>query len=172
MKKYSNRLVVVHWMTLLLFMAALYLGYSVSQARQAGNATLAAYQAHLLLGDVVLVLTLLRIFFKRKDGAPATTGNTWLDKFAKAVHHALYAILVLLPVSGMATVATSAIAKALSAGDAKLLPSDFASVPMHDVHMGLMLALVALVAVHVLGAIKHQIIDKDDLMDRMSFRRK
>lgn len=144
----------------------------MSEARQAGHATLAAYQAHLLVGDLILVLCLVRLFFKRKDGAPAAMGNTLLDKFAKAVHYTMYAILILLPVSGMATVATSEIAKALSAGDAKLLPADFKGIPMHDIHMGLMFILVTLIAVHVLGAIKHQIIDKDGLMDRMSFKKK
>jgi cytochrome b561 len=67
MKKYSKRMVVIHWLTLLFFVAAIYLGYTVSQARQIGDATLAAYLSHLLVGDLILVLTLVRLFFKRKD---------------------------------------------------------------------------------------------------------
>jgi cytochrome b561 len=72
----------------------------------------------------------------------------------------------------MATVATSAISKAFSVGDAKLLPVNFNGVPMHDVHMTLIITLLVLVSINILGAVKHQIIDKDGLMDRMSFKDK
>ncbi len=95
-----------------------------------------------------------------------------MDKAAKGIHHLLHTVLIVLPVSGVVTVATSDVGKALQAWDASLLPKKFSGVFAHDVHETLVTVLIVLVIVHVLGAIKHQFIMKDGLMERMSLRRK
>lgn len=172
MQKYSKRMILVHWLTLLLVLAALVLGNVASEARHAGNATLANYMAHMLVGGVILLLTLVRFFFRSKDGVPPPLGDTPADKVAKLVHYLLYAVLVLLPLTGMMQVVGSDVAKAIAAGDAALLPARFDGVAAHEIHELLVFALVVLVAIHVLGALKHQFVLKDGLMDRMSLKDK
>lgn len=172
MEKYSKRVIVIHWLTLILVVVGLMLGFALDEAREEGKAQLAAYIAHALVGDSVFLLALLRLYFRRKDGVPPMLGQSLMDKVAKGVHHALYAVLVLLPISGVATIATSDVAKALSAHDVSLLPTKFEGVPAHEAHEMLVGVLLALVAVHVLGALKHQFVLKDNLMDRMSLRNK
>lgn len=172
MKQYSKRMVIAHWLTLGLLVAAWFLGDSLSDARHEGNATLAGYLIHALVGDAILLLTLLRMFFRRQDGTPAPAGSGVMDKAATGIHHLLYTLLILLPVSGTLTVATSKVWDALMAGDAGLLPKKFTGVLAHDVHELLVNVLIAIVIVHILGAAKHQFIMKDGLMSRMSLRRK
>ena len=172
MKQYSKRMVIVHWLTLALLVAAWFLGESLSDARHAGNATLIGYVVHDFVGAMILLLALARLYFRRKDGTPPPVGNTPMDKVAKGIHHTLYAVLLLLPISGMMTTLTSSIGKALLAGDATMLPAKFTGVPAHEVHEVLVNVLIVLVVVHVLGAIKHQFIMKDGLMERMMLRRK
>jgi len=172
MKQYSKRMVIVHWLILLLVVAAWCLGESVHDARHDGVATIAGYMIHAMVGASVLLLTLLRLFFRSKDGTPPPVGNTPMDKLAKGVHYLIYALLILLPLSGSMQVLTSDVSKALLAGDAALLPSKFDGVPAHEVHEVLVTVLIVLVVVHVLGAIKHQFIMRDGLMERMSLRRK
>lgn len=172
MKQYSKRMVIVHWLTLALIVAAWFLGDTLDEARHESGATLAGYVVHSLVGGVVLLLALSRLYFRRKDGIPLPTGESLMDKVAKGVHYGLYAVLVLLPVSGMMTVLNSDVGKALLAGDASLLPKKFTGVAPHEVHEILVTVLIVLVVVHVLGAVKHQFIMKDGLMDRMSLRRK
>ena len=172
MKQYSKRTAIVHWLTLLLLVAAWFLGESVHDARHDGAATIAGYMIHAMVGASVLLLTLLRLFFRSKDGTPPPVGNTPMDKLAKGIHYLLYALLVLLPLSGSMQVLTSDVSKALLAGDAALLPKKFDGVPAHEVHEVLVTVLIVLVVVHVLGALKHQLIMKDGLMERMSLRRK
>jgi len=70
------------------------------------------------------------------------------------------------------TVVTSDVGKALLAGDATLLPKKFTGIAPHEVHEILVTVLIVLVVVHILGAIKHQFIMKDGLMERMSLRKK
>lgn len=174
MTQYSKRMVMVHWLTLALLLAAWFLGDSLSELTDASHATLAAYFIHILVGGAVLLLTVVRLFFRSKDGVPAPVGTSTMDKVATGVHHFLYLILFLLPVSGLVTVITSTAGRALLSGDASLLPKEggFHGVLAHEAHETLVTVLIVLVAVHVLGAIKHQFLLKDGLMERMMLRRK
>jgi cytochrome b561 len=74
----------------------------------------------------------------------------------------------------MITIATSDAGKALLSGDASKLPIDggYDEVFAHEVHEIMVTVLIVVVVVHVLGALKHQFIMKDGLMDRMLPRRK
>jgi cytochrome b561 len=101
-------------------------------------------------------------------------GQTAMDKVAKSIHHVLYTLLFVLPVSGVVTIVTSDAGKALLAGNANLLPKKdgYEHVFAHEVHEVLVTVLIVLVMVHLLGAIKHQFIMKDGLMERMMLRRK
>jgi cytochrome b561 len=172
MTQYSKRMAIIHWLTLGLLVVAWFLGDALSDARHEGNATLAGYLIHALVGDAVLLLALLRLYFRRKDGTPAAVGSGVMDKVATGVHHLLYTILILLPVTGIMIIITSKVGSALMAGDAGLLPKKFTGVLAHNVHEVLVSVLIVIVVVHVLGAIKHQFILKDGLMSRMSLRRK
>jgi len=174
MTQYSKRMVIVHWLTLALLAAGWFLGEDLAEATDESKATLAGYIMHMLAGGTILLLTVTRLFFRSKDGTPPAIGQSALDKVAKGIHHLLYVALFLLPVSGVVTVITSDAGKALLAGDANLLPKEdgYEHVFAHEVHEILVTVLIVLVAVHLLGAIKHQFISKDGLMERMSLRRK
>lgn len=172
MTQYSKRMVIVHWLTLVLLIVAWFLGDAVNEARHEGNATLMGYAVHGLVGGAVLLFTLARLYFRSKDGVPPPVGQSLMDKVAKGIHHALYTLLILLPVSGIMQVVTSKVCDALRAWDASLLPAKFEGVPAHGVHEILVTVLIVLGVVHILGAIKHQFIMKDGLMERMSLRRK
>lgn len=174
MTQYSSRMVLIHWLTLALLAAAWFLGEELAESTDESRATLAGYIVHGAVGAAVLLLTLARLIFRSKDGTPPAIGQSAMDKVAKGVHHLLYTVLFALPLSGIITVFTSDAGRALLSGDASLLPVDggYDSVFAHEVHENLVTVLIVLVVVHVLGAIKHQFILKDGLMDRMLPRRK
>lgn len=171
MTQYSKRMVIAHWLTLVLLIVAWYFGHELDEARHEEGAPLVGYVVHALVGAAVLLLALARLYFRSKDGVPAPIGDTPMDKVAKGVHSLMYVVLVVLPVSGVATVATSDVGKALKAWDASLLPKKFGGVFAHNVHEMLVTVLIALVIVHVLGAFMHQFIMKDGLMKRMLLRK-
>jgi cytochrome b561 len=174
MTQYSKRMVIVHWLTLALLIAAWFLGDSLAEATDESKATLAGYIVHSAVGAAILLLTVTRLLFRSKDGTPPAMGQMAMDKLAKSIHHILYTVLFVLPVSGVVTIVTSDTGKALLAGDANLLPKEhgYEHVFAHEVHEVLVTALIVLVAVHLLGAVKHQFIMKDGLMERMMLRRK
>lgn len=174
MTQYSKRMVIAHWLTLAMLVAAWFLGEDLAESTDESKATVLGYILHMLAGITVLVLAVSRQFFRSKDGVPAAMGQTWMDKVAKGTHHVLATLLFILPVSGVITVITSDALKGLLAGDASLLPKEdgYEHVFAHEVHEVLVTALIVVVVLHILGAIKHQFIDKDGLMERMMLRRK
>ena len=175
MTQYSKRMVIVHWLTLALLVVAWYLGDSLADMTDASKATLAGYLIHMAVGASVLVLVLSQLLFRRKDGTPPKLNDKPVfQATAKGVQHLMYTVLFLLPLSGIVTVIKSTTGKALLAGDANLLPKEhgYHNVFAHEVHEQLVNVLIALVVLHILGAIKHQFIMKDGLMERMSLRRK
>ena len=174
MVPYSRRMVIIHWLTLLLLIVAWYLGDALIDARIEKNATLIGYFAHALMGGAILLLTILRMTFRGVDGTPPPLGNSVMDIVARGVHHGLYVLLILLSITGFMTLLTSTVGMALVTNTAILLPAEYTgpSVIPHSVHEILVTVMMVVVLVHILGAIKHQFIMKDGLMRRMSLRRK
>ena len=175
MTQYSKRMVIVHWLTLVLLIAAWYLGDSLAEATDDGKATLAGYIVHISVGGTILLLTLSQLYFRRKDGTPPLLADMPIYQVvAKNVQYFLYTALFLVPVSGITILLTSKAGAALLAGDANLLPKEhgYRGVFAHVVHGQLVNVLIVLVVVHILGAIRHQFITKDGLMERIMLRRK
>ena len=175
MTQYSKRVVIVHWLTVLLVILAWYLGDSLAEATDNSKATLAGYVLHILVGSVIFLLTLSQLYFRRKDGRPSSLPDKPMYKrVAKFVHYLLYVVLIVLPMSGVTIILSSKVGRALLAGDANLLPKEngFKDVFAQVVHEQLVNVLIMLVVLHILGAIKHQFIMKDGLMNRMSLTKK
>ncbi|MDO8465327.1 MAG: cytochrome b/b6 domain-containing protein [Gallionella sp.] len=174
MEPYSKRMVIIHWLTLVLLIATWYLGDVLVDARNEKSATLIGYFVHALAGGTVLLLTILRLTYRSVDGTPPPAGNSLMDMVARGIHYGLYILLILLSITGFMTFLTSSVGEALLAGDAGLLPAKYTgpSVIPHAVHDILVTVLIVVVIMHILGVIKHQFIMKDGLMRRMSLRRK
>ena len=171
MTQYTKRMVIAHWLTLLLLIVAWLYGDTLDDARHAGSATLQLYWLHASVGGAILLLTLLRFTLRRTDGVPTPVGTGTMDKVATGIHHLLYTLLILIPVTGVLTVLTSKVGSALLAGDVTLLPKKYADAWAHSMHGLLVNVLIAVVVMHVLGALKHQFVLRDGLMSRMSLRK-
>jgi cytochrome b561 len=171
MKQYSTRIAIIHWLTLLIFIAAVYLGHTLDEMKEAAN-KMSLYPVHFIVGDLVLVLTLLRAYFVRKDRKPAPVegGNAIVNKVAKGIHHLLYFLLVALPVSGIIMISTTGLIEALKLNDASKLP-DLEKFTIHEVHGTLVTILVLTIGLHALAALYHQFVLKDNLIRRMAIKR-
>jgi len=170
MKQYSKRIAILHWLIFLLIVATATLMLMIHATPDAGR-KLSLYPAHFLIGDLVLLLTLLRIYFRKKDGEPApANANPLLNKIASATHMLTNLSVIAVAISGIATVATSGLVEALKSGDPTRIP-DFHQVPAKEFHELFLGILFALVAFHVAAALYHQFIVKDNLMRRIRIKR-
>lgn len=170
--KFSKRQIIIHWLTLFLVIAAFYLGHELDEMDRLtqGAEKMALYPFHFWLGDIILWLTIARIYFIIKDGTPAALpGSALATKAALAVKGLLYLVLLALPISGIVMKSTSGLGAAIEAGDVSKLP-DLESLTAHEAHAAIITILLVLVALHVLAALFHQVVLKDGIMDRISLR--
>ncbi len=129
------------------------------------------FNLHKSIGVTVFALIVLRLFWRITHKPPAMLASykVWERKLATGTHHFLYLLMVAIPLSGiiMATYSKYGVkwfGLDLIAGlDDKNMRDIFKEV--HEIVGFIMLILLVL---HIVGAIKHKLMDKDDTMKRMS----
>ncbi len=174
-----------HWLTALLILAMIPLGYTAKtmattlsdpaivpdQASVALTATL--FSIHKTLGVSLFFIALARIIWALSQPKPGLLNGdrraeAWL---AETVHWLLYGALVLVPLSGW-------IYHAATTGFAPIwwpLGQDLPFVPknhaladqMAALHYILQWVLIGSIGLHVAGALKHHVIDRDATLRRM-----
>lgn len=168
---------VFHWLTALLILTMIPLGivaqywpYDTSEAL-AFKADL--FSLHKTLGLLTFAVALLRIIWAFVQPRPALlpTGSRVQTFAAETVHFALYAALVLVPLSGWVHHAASTGFAPIWWPFGQTLPFVPESVAVADAFAGLHfvfnIVLVVSLALHIGGALKHHMIDGDATLRRM-----
>lgn len=132
-----------------------------------------AMAVHKPLGIAILVLTLARIAWRLTHKPPPLPLATpdWQRPLSKLVHFIFYALLILLPLSGWIWMsAAKAPISFFGLFDLPLIagPSKALAGTMHEGHEVMGIAMLVLVAIHFLAALKHQYIDRTRLIARMN----
>jgi cytochrome b561 len=153
-KGYTRLQIALHWIAALLIVQQYLFKDAISAAWEATTKGLeSAFNplvlAHVAGGALVMLFALWRLSIKARRGAPAMVGDSAMQRaLAKLVHVGLYALMILMPVSG--SVAWFGGVEVAAQG-----------------HNILKIALLAFVALHVVGALYHQFVLKDRLINRM-----
>ncbi len=126
---------------------------------------------HKSFGVLVLMLASLRIVWRVKEGPIPAIGDAsgWQEKMAKGIHHLLLLATILMPVSGiMMSVGggrgLDVFGVNLIAAGEKIEWLGQLGGATHGVLAKIMIAAILL---HVLGAIKHHVLMKDNTLTRM-----
>lgn len=131
------------------------------------------FNLHKSIGITVLLLILVRLYVRFSQVVPAfpSTMKAWEVRVADLAHKALYVLMVAVPVAGVVMAINSKYGISwfglpLVGGlDDKDMREIF-----KEVHEILGAVLISLIVVHIAAAIKHKVIDKDEVMSRMSLR--
>ena len=168
--RYSTVSLTLHWL-----IAALILGQilQVNAAEAEGSNRALWMMLHKSGGITILVLTLARIGWRIANPAIPLPGDLprWQKLFARATHVLFYIVLLALPLTGW--LAGSAVGRGFDYYGLfpfPLLPvgggRETAGLLM-DIHRALPKLLYVLLALHVIGALKHQFVDRDNVLHRM-----
>jgi cytochrome b561 len=169
--RYSIISLIFHWGLALLVLTQILL-ISAHDATE-GPLSREFVQIHKAVGLSILVLTLARIVWRLANPALPLPGEMprWEKIAARATHVLFYVLLIGLPLTGWA--ASSAGGRPIlwfGLFDWPLLPversRDLARSLM-GLHGAAVKLLYVLMALHVLAALKHQFVDRDNVLHRM-----
>lgn len=162
-----------HWLMALALIGMVILGYTM-KTLPLSPLKLQVYSWHKWIGVSLLALVVLRLIwrlFHRPPALPASM-SALTRALAHAGHAALYAVMAAIPLTGWLMSSAKGfqtvwfglwplpdlVVKNKALGEALV-----------QVHIYLNYALIALVAIHVLAALKHHFIDRDGLLRRITF---
>lgn len=171
-EKLSTVSVALHWVIAIAMIAMVAFGLILEDMPKSDSKS-ALVQIHKSIGVLVLLLAVVRLTWRVRKGMPEDVGLTTAAQrmMSKAIHGLLLLATLLLPISGI--MMSIANAKAISIFGIPFLPQLLAQKNevmakaaglMHGLGGKLVIALVLL---HVAGALKHHIVDKDGTLKRM-----
>jgi len=127
---------------------------------------------HFSMGSSVCVVMLARLAWRltHTPPPPPTDLSTGLRVLSRATHWTFYAVLILLPVLGWA--AASAYGSHVHLAGLIPLPllvskDDPFGKAMQTVHPAIAITLLAVIALHIAGALYHAFIKRDGVLQRM-----
>ena len=131
------------------------------------------YGMHKAFGATVLGLMLFRLFWRAAVSpapSPMPTHAPWEKALSRGVHYAFYTALIAMPLSGWAL--SSAAGHPVSVFGLFSLPDlvgkdEELAEAMGETHEILGNLIIALIVLHVAGALKHHLVDKDGTLRRM-----
>ena len=180
--RYTRTAVVLHWVVAALILANLALALSVDQLNDAWVRPV--IDTHKSIGITVLGLALLRILWRlAHKPPPLPQGYTrWEKRAAHIAHGLLYAFMIAMPLSGWMHDSAWKDAATHPMRLFRVVPWErlgfitamepAAKEALHTllgtIHASLGYTLLALLLLHIGGALKHQWMDRDPELQRMS----
>jgi cytochrome b561 len=169
---YSRTAIAFHWLIALLIVCGFALGWVMTDIPGFTPTKLRYFSWHKWIGVTVFGLAVLRILWRATHTAPPLPRgmSAWQRVAAQLVHVLLYVLMVAIPASGYLYSSASNI-PVVYLGLVRLpmliSPDPHLKAVLKVVHVMLNYGLLALVALHVAAAIKHQWVDRDGLLSRM-----
>lgn len=171
MTRYTRTAIALHWLMALAVIGLLGVGTWMTGLKPS-PAKIEVYTWHKWIGLTVLALVLVRVLWRLRHAPPPLPPETpaWQRRAAAASHGLLYALLFAMPLTGW--LQNSAAGFPLSwFGLFKVPPlvarDKEAFAFWQGTHEMLAWLLMALIFVHIAAALKHHLIDRDEVLRRM-----
>lgn len=175
--RYSTVAIVLHWTIALLLIGNLVVGLLFDTIEHNDKPLFfKLIQLHKSTGITILALVVLRLAWRMINPPPRLPDHmTTVERaLAKLSHWGFYVVMLALPLSGWAMVSVSAKRFPLlwyGTFEIPYLPAPKAW-NYDGMHWFLGWLTLAMIALHVAAALKHQYMDRDNIFARMSLRRR
>lgn len=162
----------LHWSIFGIFVLQYFLVYRREYFPKDAPEKLQYILLHKSLGVVVLLLAILMIFWRHLGKRPTFVANMtrFEKKLAGSVHVLLYILMLAMPLTGIAMSMYSGYGVSLFGQfDLPILVDknvDIAGI-FHEMHEWISYAVIGIVGLHILGALIHHFIRKDETLKRM-----
>ncbi len=172
--RYTATAILLHWLIGLALLCMLALGFYM-QSLPLSPEKLKLFSWHKWAGVTIFLLVCFRLAWRLSHRPPALPASMppWARLAAHAVHWLLYGLMLAIPLSGWLMSSAQGFQTVwfgvIPLPD--LLPRDREMGKLlTQVHVFLNWTLIACISLHVLAVLKHQFLDRDDLLSRMLCR--
>lgn len=158
-----------HWFIFILILCMLIFGYFLEDIPKPYQGL--TYNIHKLVGLLMMVLMFLRGLWALTQTKPELPANTlwWQRSAERVVHYVLYLLIIAMPLAGW--VGSSAAGRPPHLFKIKLdlpVPQNEALVEAaFDTHYLISILIIIFISIHVLAALYHYFIKKDNILQRM-----
>ena len=164
--------VIVHWLVAVVVLGLFGLGLYMVDLDYYDSMYKTAPYIHRSVGILLFITIIFRLVWRGLNITPRAFENhkAWEVITAHWVHRALYGLLIVLMVSGyLISTADGRSISVFSWFDVPALVSGIDNLEdlAGEVHEFVAYALISMVILHALGALKHHLIDKDHTLLRM-----
>ena len=169
-RSYSRLSISLHWLMLAL-LAAVYAVILLREGYPRGSDIREAFKAwHFSLGLTVFALVWVRLIVRRLRPRPFPAD--WSERLAAAMHLALYAFMVAMPLLGWLTLSADGDpVRVFGIGlPALVAPNELLGDRTKMIHETLGVVGYWLVGLHAAAGLAHHYLLKDDTLKRMMFR--
>jgi cytochrome b561 len=172
MQRYSRTAILFHWLIAVLIIGAFTLGLVMTDIPGLTPTKLKYYSWHKWAGVTILALAALRLLWRLRHRAPAypATMKGWEKAAAHGLHSLLYVLMFAVPLSGYFYTLSAGV-PVVWFGLLKLpvliAPNPELKPVLKALHYWLNMGLAAAVGLHIAAALKHVVIDRDRVMQRM-----
>jgi cytochrome b561 len=162
-----------HWLGALLVLALLAIGLYFDDLPR-GDARKFWRGLHIAIGTFAALFFLWRVFWRIRSGSPRALAQVpALQLFSKVVHVLLLTGIAVLAISGPLSI--WATGRAIPVLGWFSVPSPFPEFrslhdPLEQVHGFVADAMLYLIGLHLLGVVKHQFVNRDNILRRMAGR--
>lgn len=154
----------LHWLVFSFMSAQFVVGYVMADADDEDR----LLPLHVALGVSILLLAVVRVVWRKATSLPpwAPTLSTFERRYAHYVERLLYLLMFAIPLSGLG----------LAVADERGLPWGRIEIPevleeaedlFEALHIGSHITFFIVFALHIGLVLKHQLVDRDKLLNRM-----
>ena len=175
--RYSATQRALHWLVALLVLTLIPVAFWMADRGEAGlwdGLTGTLYASHKAVGFLVLWLVVWRVvlrFTRRAPAYPDSVSPT-VQRLAHAVQRLIYLLLIAMTLLGWAGVTAfpaRSIAGGISLPAMPWVPVDQAlAKQLLEIHGWFAIALCIIIALHIAGALKYKLIDRDGVFEHMT----
>ncbi len=167
--RYTSPAIALHWLIALLIFTAFPIGLIMPNMGFTPFA-LKLYSWHKWIGVTVFSLAIIRLLWRITHKPPPAQISHGEKILAHIAHFALYVLLFAIPLSGWLMSSAhgyQTVYLGIWPLPDLVAKNEALGKTLGEVHSTLNWILCGLVALHVLGALKHHIIDRNDVLTRM-----
>ena len=168
--KYTSTAQFLHWILAILILGMIGLGWYMMSIEKQPNSEW-YFNLHKSIGLIVASLVMSRIVWRathRRASLPKSVA-AWQAMLSAFIQATLYICMIVMPMTGIAGAAFSRDGLAFFGMALHRFVSPDHAIPelMFSVHGAVVWVLVFLILLHVAGAFKHLIFDRDGVFQRM-----